>query len=261
MAILGDSVNADIGGSTTNFLRAEKMPKILTNNKNADADVPNNLCIGSLTKLSKPGYIVANGALTTCNFFNPAGVGSGMNNITTKQVQQKGNSVDDDDVSNYASEKTVTCQIEFNELPTGYQQALHKNYFKKLRADQVEVELSRPNYGLTRGTLVFILDDHDDILNATKEMSMITNDLDNNDENVPKDIIFNDRVQVVNIGTSDFYYIDKVNFFYNKGDQEIRQHLILSKVNYALDLRQLELLNVANKEINTSTSNDTIGNG
>lgn len=241
------SIIADVGMQGTSYdsisSHPEKVVRMLTNfsrmvNKS-------NLEISNY-RIQVQNDSIKFGTLENVYSFNFA------NNLTTIDsidIQTKQNSIDGEYIEEYNTGKNKpTPTFNFNDdkwtgLTGGYdihmQQSIRTAYFRKLRQSILQVELKDPNFGLQRGTLVNILIFDNDPINKQlliSELENITSENDNtemtkieSDDVDIKELLINDGNQFPNYKLSGLYYIDGMQFEYERNNGRIIQTLFLIK--------------------------------
>ena len=104
--------------------------------------------------------------------------------------------------------------------PVLYQEQIRNSYFQKIRQRRLQVNMETPNMGLQRGTLVNVLIMEYDT--KTSKLLVGATNSDTNDEILSGSPVSNNSV-------SGLYYIDGMEFTYEKDDNKITQVLYLIK--------------------------------
>ena len=162
----------------------------------------------------------------------------GGNNIEQINVQASAATVDESDYGQWQHGAQTIVLTEQNEYPTATQAVIRDMYFTNLRTNMLKVELFEYNLGLQRGTLINLVvynyDLHSKLKIATSAQSINGNNVNtkmednfSTDEMSQKDMIMNESVPLRDPSISGIYYIDGMEFLYNKEEQEIQQFLYL----------------------------------
>ena len=208
---------------------------------NLDTDVESNMFVDEYENMVDNNSIMNNGAINTFYDMNPMGVASSINNISTKAMQSIENSLDGVNKTDmYAFEKVEYRGAEMGSAGDGnypemHQQDIHDKYFSRIRAKRIKVKMSRPNYGLMRGTLVgFSWWEFE----ATKKRTVygqMKNAYEANKEKysaLSLDDLYDNVIAskpLLNIFVSGLYYIDGMIFEYDARSFKFTQYLILIK--------------------------------
>lgn len=125
--------------------------------------------------------------------------------------------------------------VDDNNTPTLLQSKIHDNWFRKKRARRLRVTMKYANFGLQRGTfIVLIVGQTDPGLKDRLVRRKDSVDEINGEEYIPShyqenNILMNQGAQVVDYIISGMYYIDGMEFEYDKDTERIIQHLLLIK--------------------------------
>lgn len=196
----------------------------------------NNLMIKSYTQLTDTATLFSKGSNNTYNMMLHRG-NKGHNNIDTFDIVQKENSFDGQ-AGDYEFAKTDFIGFEWSEItPICKQKYIHDKFFEKFRARMLKVELRQPNFMLERGMLTSVSIFETD---PAKKRKMLGNwstfdgneNTDEEDPSVQPEIKAGEvdyATPLLNITVSGIYYIDGVEFEYNKDDEDIVQTLYLVK--------------------------------
>lgn len=210
------------------------VPRVITNYDRCSK--LNNLMIESYTPLTDTGTLFSRGSNNTYNMMHHKGNG-GSNNVDTFDIVQKENSMDGRD-GDYEFDVTEFIGFECStNTPICKQKCIRDKYFEKFRSRQLKVKLKQPNFMLERGMLTGVcIFEYD----SNKKRKMITN-MSNfygnkdsfeespevrkelNDESVDYD------TPMINVAISGIYYIDGIEFEYEKSHEDIVQTLYLIK--------------------------------
>lgn len=203
------------------------------------------------------------GAFNTFWILNSAG---DQNLLEKKQIQMIEDSVEGITMAHtYESQNTEFLGAEMAEdTPCLFQQHVRKMYFLKYRSRQLTVELKEANYGIQRGTLIYVSiteSDNDkkqminvngtgitssNLVSAFKQMSGGDSedaDITPTTDEEPlkmKDLSMQEST-ISNPALSGFYYVDSMIFTYKSGSENLTQTLNLIKK----DL-QTSMLNTVN---------------
>lgn len=181
------------------------------------------------------------GNLHTQYSFTPQGVQSGDNTISTAQVEVIENSIDGSHVEDYEISRCLETVVEVNDYNINDQKMIRDQFFVKLNSKLLEVELSYPNLGIQRGTLINLSIFDDDAIHKSKLMTSsdnvdgdTTTDMKNPSwTGNTKDVIQSEGEMVPNMEFSGLYYVHKMRFVYDSssgsGDYDIKQYLYLFK--------------------------------
>ena len=195
-----------------------------------------NLIIASYTQLTDTDTLFRKGSNNTYNMMLLKGNG-GFNNIDTFDIVQKEFSIDGL-TGDYEFSNTDFIGFECSSnTPICKQKYIHNKYFEKFRSRMLKVELEQPNFMLERGMLTGVSIFEYDPIKKRKIVGNCINfngekDTDKEDPEVQK-IIKSDEFYsgkpLINIAISGIYYIDGVEFEYNKSREDIVQTLYLVK--------------------------------
>lgn len=109
--------------------------------------------------------------------------------------------------------------------PVLLQEKIRDNYFRKIRARRLKIVLEKSNFGLQRGTLVYLL-----IVNTSdKSKKMTLKPINGMDDPEVRRIVEDDIIPIPDKTFSDFYYIDGMEFRYSNDTEGITQTLYLIK--------------------------------
>lgn len=196
----------------------------------------NNLKIASYTPLTDTATIFVKGSNNTYNMMFHKGNG-GFNNLSTFDIIQKEFSMDGQ-TGDYEFAHTDFIGFEFSpNTPICKQKKIHDKYFEKFRARRLKVVLEQPNFMLERGMLTSVAIFEYDII---KKRKMLSNDSNfhgeaESDKESPEveTALKNGEIDyptpLLNTAISGIYYIDGLEFEYNKYREDIIQTLYLVK--------------------------------
>ena len=196
----------------------------------------NNLMIASYTPLTDTATLFSRGSNNTYNMMLHRGNG-GSNNIDTFDIVQKEFSIDGQ-TGDYEFANTDFIGFECStNTPICKQKYIHDKYFEKFRARRLKVELEQPNFMLERGMLTAVSIFEYDPVKKRKMMANWSNfngkeDTDKEEPEVQeglKNHEIDNATPLMNIAISGIYYIDGVEFEYNKSREDIIQTLYLVK--------------------------------
>ena len=226
-------------GSNTPDLKIEEVHRTLSNFNQMPAK--SNAEIKSYKWIVDNSDIYWAGNLQTLHSFTPEGVQSGENTISTSQVEVIENSIDGSHVEDYEISRWLGIAVEVNDYNICEQKMIRNQYFANLNHKLLEVELSYPNLGIQRGTLINISIFTDDDIQKAKLMTSSSNlsgDTSTKMQNPSleensKDIILDNDMMVPNAEYSGLYYVHKMKFVYESFDgwtgTGIKQYLYLFK--------------------------------
>lgn len=231
----------------------------------------------TLTNFSKSG-VINNLAFTTFNIivdnsdllygtsvsmynFELLDINNGNNAVNQYDVEVIRDSVDDQKTEDYAVQAQEKMIIECNDLPINKQKLIRQKFFSKHRQRILEIELTKLNLGLQRGTLVNIALFENNPRNKQYILSQTSNMFEKQPkEEITKDDLIPDNLnddkskktlegseEILNTGLSGMYYIDSMRFEYSSKLNEIKQFLRL--------IKKSNLNNLSN--ITTATKVDT----
>lgn len=196
----------------------------------------NNLKIASYTPLTDTATIFARGSKNTYNMMFNKGNG-GYNNISTFDIIQKENSLDGKSGDyEFAYTDFLGCEFSSN-TPILKQKVIHDKYFEKFRARRLKVVLEQPNFMLERGMLTSVAIYEYDIIKKRKILANDSNfhgeaesDIESPEvETAVKNGEVDYPTPLLNTAISGIYYIDGIEFEYNKYREDIIQTLYLVK--------------------------------
>ena len=217
------------------------MKRFLTNNEN----IPISTCrINSTYNHLNTETSQKIGTFKDCWILTNAG---DTNTLERKQIQMIEESMEGiANVSQYEFVQSKFLGVEMSEdTPYIFQKELRDSYLRKFRSRQLIVALEEANYGLERGTLVYLMmteSDPDKIksIMAYGDNSIVPNLLDKSEVTPDKDFVSNanktstseiteEGNTVGNPALSGFYYITGIEYIYMKGEAKIKQNLYLIK--------------------------------
>lgn len=216
-----------------------------TINNWSDQPSENNLMISSYEEISN-NNIYESGATKHYNSWGMAGAQTDINSVDQHDVVMKENSVEGQKYAkNYGDfQRWFFSGIEMSDgIPVLQQRSLRNDFFTKKRSKILKVVMSLPNWGLQRGMLINVGIYEKD---PQKKQQMITQ-LDSYNQDTEgtdndEDLIYSDEteelmadqlnksgdVPLINTKLSGMYYIDKMEFDYDKNiSQNITQTLYL----------------------------------
>lgn len=202
-----------------------------------------------------------NGALKTFWILNNAG---DQNLLEKKQIQMIEESVEGVSFSQtYESQNTEFLGAEMaDDTPALFQLHVRNMCFLKYRSRQLTVELEEANYGIQRGTLIYVIVTEDDIekkqliqtngdgissSNVISKMEELSGDENasiipsTDTEPVDFNQLGDQESWMVNPALSGFYYVDSMSFSFTGGDNIIKETLYLIKKDV-----QSSMVNTAN---------------
>jgi len=238
--------NVGINGSTNDTPKQEpqEVPRTLTNYNLLN--MPSNMEIESYS-MEVDNNSIKHGTLEKVYSIN---FKTNMAMYDVTDVQSKQDSVDGDFIEDYNTGKNRPIpKFNFNDdawtgLSGGYdlhkQKIIRNAYFRKKRQSILNVTLKNPNLGLQRGTIVNIAIYDNDPINKRRVLTDINNvGMANEDpeadkpalppEMNQKDLIMDDGIYLPNLKLSGLYYIDGMNFNYERDNKQIVQTLFLIK--------------------------------
>jgi hypothetical protein len=190
------------------------------------------------------------GTLRNCWILKDAG---GTNILELQNIQMIEDSIEGIAAPNfYESYTTEFIGVEMSEdTPYLYQKEIRKSFLNKYRSKQITIELASPNYGFQRGMLINVLyveyDSHkikkivanQNNLNSIKvekdSKPEINSDTVREDINKLSDTPIGDAIStadksmVLNPAISGIYYIDGIDYIYDKNMEQIVQYMYLIK--------------------------------
>ena len=202
-------------------------------------------------------------------------INNGTNGIEQYDIDIIRDAVDDKKLEEYSVEYQEHMIIECNDLPINKQKLIREKFFEKHRQRILEIELSKLNLGLQRGTLVnvaimeteirnkqFILTQTSNALTVdppSDEEKNLTPDNMTDDNNDSIKMMMDEQYELPNMGLSGMYYIDSMRFEYRYEENHIRQFLRLIKKGNLSNLSNLSTPPKINTTItqinNTSVTN------
>ena len=204
-----------------------------------------NINIESYVDESDPSEMYYGGNLHSLVTFMPAG-NKGSNNLVSEDIESKEFSIDGDFVDEYKISKKLPVQSCFVGYNIKKQQDIREQYFNKIRLRRLEVILSEYNLGLQRGTLVNVMIFEEDIKKKSKllqsssnifgedkrqnvDTSLASESADDTGQAFEKDIQTQTGSSIINLAISGMYYIDGMEFTYERSEGKLVQKLILLK--------------------------------
>lgn len=208
-------------------------------------NVVDDLTIESYEEISKPGDVHYMGNLQTFVSFCPEGAQpTSSNNLVDEQVLAVEHSIDGAHIEEYETSVSQKVIVNFSDYDINVQEYKRTLYFSKLRSKQLKVILSQTNFGLQRGTLVNVIIYEYDTIKKDAIIKSVSNVEGQNEKITPdtsmiqelsgvtsikKDVIDNEGVGIHNPALCGLYYIDAMEFHYDKDHQGIVQTLYLIK--------------------------------
>lgn len=207
-----------------------------------DFPAPMNLSYTDYEHLLDFSKLKNNGSIRNYYIYNRAGDPSaneevGGNNYDQINLQAAPTSYDEAELNEWQTGTKTVVLTNVNEYPTAIQKEKRNLFFTNLRAQRIKVEMQVYNLGLQRGTLVNFLDFNYD---TTQKYSLATNyksmfketedfKLEQLFENYDQQIhhVMNPHFGMPNYSTNGIYYIDGMEFVYEKQQQQIVQYLYL----------------------------------
>ena len=240
---------------------AQLVPRTLTNF--SKTGTINNLTFKNFNVIVNNSELLFGTSSSMYNF-ELLDINSGNNAINQYDVEIIRDSVDDQKTEEYEVQNQEKLVIECNELPINKQKLIREKFFAKHRQRILEIELSKINLGLQRGTLINIVIFETNPRNKQYILSQSSNALaqDPIDEITDDDIIpdkmseeelndiNNESSELMNIGLSGMYYIDSMRFEYHNDENEIKQYLQLIKKSNLNNLSNLHTPTKINTDIN-----------
>ena len=206
----------------------------------------------------------------------------GVMNIQNVMAQE--NSVDGSLENSYMHQtsKQTHVTIQVDPYNTNYQQLIRTKFFEIKRAKYYTLELTRPNLGLQRGTLINVLVTTSDAILKRKIMTNASNLTGENADSTKednmelpegmnkKDMITDENNSIPNIAKSGMYYIDGMTFEYSRSEGRIIQVLYLIKKDIVSNLQNITTMAkfnenalgepTENKNDNNTTNNNVTEN-
>jgi hypothetical protein len=213
--------------------KIERVKRVLTNGNNQGA--VSNMSIKSYQEISNPGDMHFFGNLHSLSTFMPL-CNNGVNNLVYEDIQSKEDSVDGEHTEEYTISQKLPLNICYTKYNTKRQEDIRNQYITKIKSKGLEVILNEYNLGLQRGTLVNVVIFENDMRRKSKLLRAGSNAL--GDQSEEPDVDANDidtmtkeTNMVLNTALSGLYYIDGMEFVYDKSIAErIEQKLILLKI-------------------------------
>jgi len=176
---------------------------------------------------------------------------NGTMNIQSVQAQEQ--SVDGAPQNNYMHQtsRSMPVTIQVDPYNTNYQQLIRTKFFEIKRSKYFTLELTRPNFGLQRGTLINVLVTTVDTVLKRKIMTNASNITGENansikEDNIElpegtnkRDIITDENTAIPNISKTGMYYIDGMTFEYKQSEGKIIQTLYLIKKDLVSNLQNI----------------------
>ena len=176
---------------------------------------------------------------------------TGIMNIQSVQAQEQ--SVDGAPQNNYMHQtsKSMSVTIQVDPYNTNYQQLIRTKFFEIKRSKYFTLELTRPNFGLQRGTLINVLVTTVDVALKRKIMTNASNITGENansikEDNIElpegtnkRDMITDENTAIPNIAKTGMYYIDGMTFEYKQSEGKIIQTLYLIKKDMVSNLQNI----------------------
>lgn len=176
---------------------------------------------------------------------------NGTMNIQSVQAQEQ--SVDGAPQNNYMHQtsKQTRVTIQVDPYNTNYQQLIRTKFFEIKRSKYFTLELTRPNFGLQRGTLINVLVTTVDTALKRKIMTNASNITGENADSIKednielpegtnkRDMITDENTAIPNIAKTGMYYIDGMTFEYKQSEGKIIQTLYLIKKDMVSNLQNI----------------------
>ena len=241
---------------------AQLVPRTITNY--SKTNTINNLTFKNFNVIVDNSELIFGTAASMYNF-ELLDINNGNNAINQYDVEIVRDSVDDQKIEDYEVQYQERLVIECNDLPINKQKLIRQKFFAKHRQRLLEIELSKINLGLQRGTLInvvlfennprnkqFILSQSSNVFEKNPKDEITDDDIipDKMDGDDIKDID-NESSEIMNVGLSGMYYIDSMRFEYKNEENEIKQYIRLIKKS---NLNNLSNLTTPTK-INTNMNN------
>ena len=218
---------------------AERVDRVISNF--SEMGVPNNMMFENYKTIVNNSDLTY-GTMVSQYTFNLAGVKpENVNACTQSDVRVVQQSLDGLELENYRTEKLRECCIEFNQLPINKQRNIRDKFFTKHRERILEIQMSTPNLGLQRGTLISVIifeynkavisqltDQYQNVVKPGNETEPFEYTVDNVDLD-ERQLKLNENMHIPNPALSGIYYIDGMRFEYSKYDHEFIQYLLLIK--------------------------------
>jgi hypothetical protein len=191
-----------------------------------------------------------NGVLKTCWILNGAG---DQNLLEKKQIQMIEESIEGVAHSNlYESHNTEFLGAEMaDDTPSLFQRHVRNMFLMKYKSRQLIVELMEVNYGVQRGTLIFIMNNESDPVKmqriqnnrdaiATSNIAKTMQELSGDDgptealpktdtQMLPSSSLTGQTSFTTNPALSGFYYVDGIEYRWKAGASRLTQVLYLIK--------------------------------
>lgn len=161
----------------------------------------------------------------------------GGNNFDQVNLQAAPSSYDEADLDSWQTGTKTVILTNVNDYPTATQKAMRDLFFTNLRTQRLKVEMQVYNLGLQRGTLVNFIDFNYDTM---QKQSLSTNfesifdetedfEFDQLFENFDMQMhaVMDPHFGMPNFSTNGIYYIDGMEFIYEKHKQQIVQYVYL----------------------------------
>lgn len=232
--------------NTSNDVQEQKFETVNRTIHNSNlTNVLDDLSIESYEEISKPGDVHYMGNLQTFTTFCPEGAQeTSSNNLVAEQVLAIESTADGAYIEEYETSVSQNIIINFSDYDINVQEYKRTLYFSKLRSQQLKVILKQTNFGLQRGTLLNVIIYEYDSIKKDAIIKAVSN-IGGQDEtfipdtsqiqslsgvtSIKKDIIDNEGAGIPNPALCGLYYIDAMEFHYDKNNQGIVQTLYLIK--------------------------------
>ena len=233
------SIYSTVGASGTEVLmpkaRVKKVNRMLTNFN--DLEEMSDLKYSSEDYvISTNGFAIANGiSETVITLELNSSENGGNNSIQNNDVISPENSVDGKYLPEYETHTNRETSINVDGYNTTLQNCIRSKFFNKYNQRVIEITLDKINYGLQRGTLVYVSYFTDDPVEKEKILSSTSNivgerKIEKDNLEIDKDKIVEQASMILDYSKSGLFYINGMKYKYNGKYQSFIQELELIKV-------------------------------
>lgn len=226
-----------------NDISATLVPRILSNSKYMGA--PNNLHFTNFKEIVNNDMLLTGTSVSMYNF-ELRDINNGKNAIRQYDIDVKPKSVDDLNIEEYGKYTQEHLVFECNDIPINKQALIRKKFFEKYKRKIMEIELDKPNLGLQRGTLIYVIYVSDEMVEKAIYTSQSSNVFKTTEDNIEKSldntpddvtyqgydkstIVEDPNIEYPNFALCGMYYIDSMIFEYDTENSKIVQKLYLIK--------------------------------
>ncbi len=219
-------------------VQADDVSRLITNSKKMNCD--SDLRIESYSWDVSNESMYNNGNIANYYIGSPSGANNGNNSVEQSSIFMTDNS-ERSDFSIARFGKTEFCGYEYadkedHNTPVLMQKRIHDNVLMKYKAKRLVVTMTKPNFGLQRGTIISVaVFEYDQINKRSMWKNMMNLAGDDSPDAYPTDKetegILNDAsAGLIDLAVSGMYYIDGMEFDYVNDSHGSRNPEIVQKL-------------------------------